>query len=95
MVTNALLRAVSIPTVISADGCKQDLGPLLAGTVKASESLAAQFPTGHLNSNELFPATADYTACHSTRGDTTSPFYHMLRLLLLAGRFADCFKSTN
>ena len=95
MVTNALLRAVSIPTVISAIGCKQDLGPLLAGTVKASESLAAQFPTGHLNSNELFPATADYTACHCSGGDTTSPFYHMPWLLLLSGRFADCFHLTN
>ena len=66
-----MLRAVSIPTVISADGCKQDLGPLLAGTVKASESLAAQFPTGHLNPNELFPATADYTALH-WRGNNKS-----------------------
>ena len=80
MVTNALLRAVSIPTVISAGGCKQDLGPLLAGTVKASESLAAQFPTGHLNSNELFPATADYTACHCG-GDTTSPLSHTQALI--------------
>ena len=83
MVTNALLRAVSIPTVISAIGCKQDLGPLLAGTVKASESLAAQFPTGHLNSNELFPATADYSVPLQWRGHNKSFLSHARALITI------------
>ena len=83
MVTNALLRPVSIPTVISAVGCKQDLGPLLAGTVKASESLTAQFPTGHLNSNELFPATADYSEPLQWRGHNKSFLSHALALITI------------
>ena len=44
--------------------CKQDLGP--SGTVEDdSVSLPPIFPSGHLNSNELFPA--DDTLCRRER----------------------------
>ena len=44
---------------------------------RLSESLAAQFPTGHLNSNELFPVAADFTSRRSLhwRGHNKS-FYN-------------------
>ena len=59
---------------------------------RLSESLAAQFPTGHLNSNELFPVAADFTSRRCTDGDTTSPFITRQALLIVSARIFKLFQ---